>query len=597
MFHRFYFCIILIVVLIAFTGCTNNPINGMKVYFENTSSSDLFKNEKPRIYIPGQNETFALFSNLDGAFFISPNILPLNKEMIIIHGKMVSKCYGLSTYNDSILLIKKEIEIRTKKNSVCDYFRLKGKVTFEKNTSIKLESIMIHVIDHENTEFLDVNGNFDFIVNLYTIDDSLKRSLKIAFECKSVFFKLYTIQFDNSYKFNLVEQYEQAKPVEGIYQINIDSTRIKYIDSFVQKENVLKNILNYKTNLDTILTTDTSGSYSNIIFFNTLYSSKDTFSYPISFDSSHFTHYVDFSNIVFEKTVSFNGTQFFGGVGFNGSKFLQGVSFSSCYFNSDADFSDVTFLKCPSFQYATMPKYLNLENVTIPIGGEIDLSSLWKINKNEVCNINLFRTDIDRINLMYTDFSLNINGDGTSFLVNNRDQKSALYQKLLSKTNQKGYLASYEKLDKEFKEFKYLEFENNQLWFKFTNWLNKNWWGYGYDKELIIRNTFFIFIFFVFINIFILRKLASDVYLDKKIVKSLNSKELFPISIMLKRIPLSVYYTSIIFFPISINLKKLRYERNLKGIRVLWMFYFGLMFVSGLVCIGYLANFVITGGA
>jgi hypothetical protein len=70
-----------------------------------------------------------------------------------------------------------------------------------------------------------------------------------------------------------------------------------------------------------------------------------------------------------------------------------------------------------------------------------------------------------------------------------------------------------------------------------------------------------------------------------------------PIVIFLKRIPMSVFYTSIIFFVISIDLKKLKYKENLTGFKWLWLFYFGVIYISGLVCMGYLANFVLTGGA
>ena len=63
-------------------------------------------------------------------------------------------------------------------------------------------------------------------------------------------------------------------------------------------------------------------------------------------------------------------------------------------------------------------------------------------------------------------------------------------------------MESYRDVDKQYKQLKYKHAGNN-----IGNWLDANWWDYGYNKGLIVRNAFILFFFFFFINLFIYDKL------------------------------------------------------------------------------------------
>ena len=75
--------------------------------------------------------------------------------------------------------------------------------------------------------------------------------------------------------------------------------------------------------------------------------------------------------------------------------------------------------------------------------------------------------------------------------------KANVYEELLANQKTEGSTQSYEILDKEYREFQYTDSESQypQWWGHTLNWIDKNWWGYGYDKELVIRNVLLILTF------------------------------------------------------------------------------------------------------
>ena len=175
--------------------------------------------------------------------------------------------------------------------------------------------------------------------------------------------------------------------------------------------------------------------------------------------------------------------------------------------------------------------------------------------------------------------------------------------------------------DKEFQEFKYLKLEGenknkvDKIWYRTQNWFDKNWWSYGYDKELILRNTFYIFLGFFFFNLFFLNPLCNKIYTNTVVKQNLNNPYDNKLMNFIIRILLSFYYTSLIFFIIGFKVdnvvffKYIREKDNnpnsfdnpilkiLKSIMLgVFLIEVTLMYLSGLVCLGYLANFVITGG-
>ncbi|WP_394972598.1 hypothetical protein [uncultured Croceitalea sp.] len=170
------------------------------------------------------------------------------------------------------------------------------------------------------------------------------------------------------------------------------------------------------------------------------------------------------------------------------------------------------------------------------------------------------------------------------------DHMNAVYLNLLSHFEEKGYNESHEELDKQYKSWNYRR--NNMF---FLDWLDRNWWDYGYNKLIILRNTIYIFLFFSLINSFLLRYLSKEVYFDKKIIKAIKSnKKIKPVFRWFYNLPASFFYTSKVFFGIGFKYENLIYENKLSNYKVLYLFYFFFMFISGLVCLGYLINVVVT---
>lgn len=403
-------------------------------------------------------------------------------------------------------------------------------------------------------------------------------------------------------------------PVKECYiEINFESNRIDYPNrTWVEID---KNFSFYKNKNDTSKTPGgsieihDSDNFDKKIFINECNFSGSINS-KISFKNAIFLKKVTFNNVNFNDSVDFSKSQFFSSLTFDQVTFKKNANFECVDFAKELILNDIKF-NSVSFTYSQMPLSIKIFEVSIEEDAE-----MLNILSNRVfgqSKFTIYNSDCQKIKLIFNEDNfmlqpiynknLNVLADFNSYY--NRIQNLNLahdlmlstYQKLVDKAKFEGYKASYEFLDKEYKKFYYHNCEENYTWSVFINWLQKNWWGYGYDKELIIRNTLIIFLFFVIINIFVLKKLARDVYKDNNIIETLNSEGVMPIVIFLKRIPMSVFYTSIIFFVVSINLDRLKYKENLKGKRFLWLVYFGLIYVSGLVCIGYLANFILSNGA
>ena len=137
--------------------------------------------------------------------------------------------------------------------------------------------------------------------------------------------------------------------------------------------------------------------------------------------------------------------------------------------------------------------------------------------------------------------------------------------------------------------------ENSTIGGHFFNCLNKHWWGYGYDKELIIRNTILLFLLFSFINSLFFKQLSLKLYEMSKLLKirdEIKSKNKF--ILFLKVFPIATFYTGFIFFGLYFKIDKLKYSENLKGWKILNLMYFFTVYLVGLVCIGYLANYVLS---
>lgn len=332
------------------------------------------------------------------------------------------------------------------------------------------------------------------------------------------------------------------------------------------------------------------------------------FDSAVDFDGAEFDSTANFVGAKFDSTAYFR-TQFHNIANFTKTTFYSGANFdmarfdSAAYFpwirfhniasfyrtdfHSEANFDGAEFDSAAFFNDAFLPQTLHFQDVKIK-GKDIDfIAARVDSIPDKRCHIYLSGTDIGKINLRYEMFKLAFE-NSISF-----DLKSNVYEKLLKRTEQLGYINSFKLLDKEYKEVTYLEGYKESKWFR--NWLDKNWWGYGYNKEFIIRNTIFLFLFFSFINSLIFKQLSSKLYAMPKLLEIVNKIERRNKIIKFLQVYLvAVFYTGQIFFGLNISLKNLKYSENLKGWKILNLIYFFTVYLIGTVCLGYLANYVLS---
>lgn len=554
----------------------------------------IFSDEKPRVYIISDNEVLAFFANADGSFnAYIPKYCDLKQyqSVTLLDNHQLKQQELFELPYQSIELAKVEDIKPLLWNKELLTLKMKGhlKSLLDSTEFSTLgESVLIHIYS-EDTLIIPITDNLigtsdfeiDIEVDFNEWENKSKLRIVLIIEKKSLFVKLkpITLNFNSIIKDKEVNNYSTY--IIDTITIDINRCKIKYIESMAQRSDVLNKIQSYSfVPKDTIEIKD-EPKYSETVFYKKIEFNAVIFPEEVSFKNSHFTKFVSFDGAIFKKPVSFFGVQFFGGVSFKGTQFMDSVDFSFAHFNSDADFSDAKFYNDVSFQFARMPKFLNFCNLEI-IDKEIDLTYLWKISRLNLCNIKLFNTDIDKINLMYVDFLLDFECESFLQQYNKKDIESTIYQKLLTKTNEKGYLLSYEKLDKEFREFKYLEIEGG-IWGVTKNIFSKLWWGYGYEKWRIFYNILIIFVILSFFSNFYVKYL-NPLNVNGKIEKSFNS------------IRTSVVNTAIIFFALEYNLKSLKAKDNENEIPLNATLFFLFTYLTGLICLGYLLNFFVTTG-
>ncbi|MEQ8361782.1 MAG: hypothetical protein RH948_02880 [Cyclobacteriaceae bacterium] len=222
-----------------------------------------------------------------------------------------------------------------------------------------------------------------------------------------------------------------------------------------------------------------------------------------------------------------------------------------------------------------------LELINLEISKPLNFKRFKRNNR-----IHYLRTsanDIDKLDFEYHNFRLYFRGDESY------DGIIGVYTALLESFRRKGYSSSYEKLDKEFLEFKYT---HSGIIGRIQNWFTKNWWDYGYSRHLIFRNSICLNLIFFLLNILCFEKLINEVYRIRKFVlinSHLNRK--YPINSVKRfwyKLPYIFIYTSFIFWGLKLDFDKL-------GIQKIGMLFWVIFqYIVGFVCLAYLANYIIT---
>jgi hypothetical protein len=158
-----------------------------------------------------------------------------------------------------------------------------------------------------------------------------------------------------------------------------------------------------------------------------------------------------------------------------------------------------------------------------------------------------------------------------------RDEVLSTYEKVLKNFELNGQMESYEALDIEYRDFEH------------GGWFNINhiWNRYGYNKEWIFYwSAGFLLLFTLITSFFIVdfnQKIKNNgVYYLENITLDHPGEKFF----ILKRFIHSFVYTASVFFLLGLKIENLNFRRS-------GVIYILLVYSTGILCLGYIANFVL----
>lgn len=326
----------------------------------------------------------------------------------------------------------------------------------------------------------------------------------------------------------------------------------------------------------------TKTCFKDATFGDTAIFKQDIFTDTAVFTDASFTNYVDFSHAVFTNAVYFDDVSFGKNVYFENVRFphyakftdLQhtdsvAFQFTNAILPDTIDFSQNSALKCK----------IDLTTADFDTPDRTDTSSA---DSNHPHYIFLFNTDISKFRLDYFHFRLLV-PDSTITPVNGtqrqkitKDQKEAMYEALLANFKNNGQEESYKRLDIEYQKFKW-----QNSWAPFLAWVQTIWWNFGYDKEYVFLWILGSLLVFSLINSGCLPMLNDQVY---EVFKPADIDENAGYRHKLWQ---SVIYTGNIFFRLTL-------DRDCMKFKKFWpTLYFFVVYVLGVLCLGYLANFIL----
>lgn len=252
--------------------------------------------------------------------------------------------------------------------------------------------------------------------------------------------------------------------------------------------------------------------------------------------------------------------------------------------------SDVKLDNEIDIEDSPLPKYIFLNGVICKDEKiKFDFSQFKLTDSSRVCDMNIGVGIASLIKANYKYFNLVFNGSTSVY------DKEQIYTELLNMQRAHYFLDGFEKLDKEYKSFKY--HSRNSFVGTIQDWIDKHWWDYGYDKFMVIKNSVKLFLLFFAINLLAYKELAK-VYHPEKFKKfderldSNNTDVEFSMATRVKnyiiRIPAIFLYTAFVFWGLKLDLKELELKKPL------YMTILIGQYVTGLVCLAYIANYIIS---
>lgn len=226
--------------------------------------------------------------------------------------------------------------------------------------------------------------------------------------------------------------------------------------------------------------------------------------------------------------------------------------------------------------------------------GFVDFTGFMNGNQKE-CKLIIGIDDVLRVKFNYSNYKLLFYDLSDPYYdINHKVRneqyddafKQTLYTSIIDHQQKFGFFDGLEKVTKEYKSFNYKRDRNP--WGFFSDWLDKHWWDYGYNKGLIFRNTLILFMAFYLLNLFWYRNLSRKVYAIEEFVVNDRSPDKNSLRAIGRYALYTLFYTGYIFFGLKLDydLLKLRHLG--------YASYIVLQFVTGIICLAYLANYIIS---
>ena len=258
-------------------------------------------------------------------------------------------------------------------------------------------------------------------------------------------------------------------------------------------------------------------------------------------------------------------------VDFVDNKFKDDLIFYKCKFTNHLKFSrdDFTAGKGINLSLSTLPDTIVFSSVKMGPVVDFEIANLNERTSNPI-KIEFIDCDLTKFKFDYQHFSL-------LFDLISDDDKEGIYEGILNNFKTRGQLESYKNLDIEYRGFKF-----RQNWYTYPlSWINLAWWNYGYTKSLVFAWTAIFLLLFTPITYKKLDFLTQSVYEMQNIPYKSEMKR------KIDKWWYSFIYTSSIFFRLTLKLE------NLKFTDKRWTAYVILVYTLGIVCLAYMANFVL----
>ncbi|MCR8559300.1 hypothetical protein KXD93_16705 [Mucilaginibacter sp. BJC16-A38] len=278
-------------------------------------------------------------------------------------------------------------------------------------------------------------------------------------------------------------------------------------------------------------------------------------------DYSHFLNELEFDHSLFRKVSIANSIV--GKIQFSEITVTDAMSMSDCSIQKD------------SYISGNLGASLSLVNLTFDNNVTLDLRNCRKI-KGKV-NLYVLNVPIENLQIDWRNFKLDstTRADYTSCKV--------IYKRLLENFSKHYQIESYELVDKEYQNYRYLHFSFLKLGWVFDKfiWL---WWDYGYGGWQVILWMVLLPLLWALITYRSYDSLHKHVYkIDNFTPFTISPHPHNP----QRTFGNALIYVSVIFFTVGVKLDKLKYER-----RPLLLLFLAI-YLNGLCCIYFLINYLL----